>query len=375
MPLNGFIVSLSRVLENPQHLFSFLFSLGFFFCLTLFLHGAIVFVCNRLLKKNSLKLHPWPNQLFRVLKAPLLILIWILFLSFVADKIFLFINFLEVPNLLVIQKIRELTLLAFFLWIAFAYINRMEAVYKKEIQITHNDPTLIHAVAQLSRLAVAFIGFLVLLSHLGVSVASLATIGGVGTAGIALAAQKMLANFFSGLMLYMNRPFVVGDKISSPDRAIEGIVEEMGWTVTRLRDNDKQPIFVPNSLFSDIILVNVTRKTHFRILTDIGLRYEDADKVEAIVADIRALVSTHPKVDPLQNNVISFNKMLDSSLNINLSIYTAATTGVEFAAIQQDILLGVMAIITHHKAECAFPSRSLYMVGAASSAPSPALEI
>jgi MscS family membrane protein len=78
------------------------------------------------------------------------------------------------------------------------------------------------------------------------------------------------------------------------------------------------------------------------------------------VLDIQHFLIGHAKVDQNQSNVVSFNKMLDSSLNLNLVIYTMTIDTAEFASIQQDILLGIMKIIDHHEAQCAFPSRSLY---------------
>ena len=60
---------------------------------------------------------------------------------------------------------------------------------------------------------------------LGFSVAGVLTFGGIGGIAIGFAAQDMLSNFFGGLMIYLDRPFKIGDWVRSPDREIEGVVE------------------------------------------------------------------------------------------------------------------------------------------------------
>jgi len=63
---------------------------------------------------------------------------------------------------------------------------------------------------------------------LGFSIAGALTFGGIGGIAIGFAAKDMLSNFFGGLMIYLDRPFKTGDWIRSPDREIEGVVEEIG---------------------------------------------------------------------------------------------------------------------------------------------------
>jgi MscS family membrane protein len=363
MSVSTVINPIKIALQNPAQFFSFLLGISFFLAVTLLAHFAITFLFNRGIKKFNSQRHSGYSQLLEAIKLPLIILIWVLFSTFVLDKIFRLTAISpEEFNLLAIQKIREIAIIGFFLWITFSYINRMENVYKRTFQKANYNPTLVHALAQLSRLVLGLIGLLILLSNLGISVGSLAAVGGVSAAGIAFAAKGLLGNFFGGLSLYINRPFIVGDKISSPDRSIEGVVEEIGWTLTRIRDIEQRPLYIPNSLFGDIILINLTRRSNLRILTDIGLRYEDADKIDIITSDIRLLLSANPDIDQTKNNLVTFNKMLDSSLNINLSLYTITTDIPEFTAILQTILLDIMTIIARHGAECAFPSRSLYFV-------------
>ena len=58
---------------------------------------------------------------------------------------------------------------------------------------------------------------------------------------VGMAAKDLLSNLFGALMVYMDKPFKVGDWIRSPDKSIEGTVEDIGWRVTRIRTFDKRP--------------------------------------------------------------------------------------------------------------------------------------
>ena len=80
------------------------------------------------------------------------------------------------------------------------------------------------------------------------------------------------------MFVYLDRPFAVGDWVRSPDREIEGTVENIGWRVTRIRTFDKRPLYIPNSIFSQIAVENPSRMSNRRIKETIGIRYDDASK-------------------------------------------------------------------------------------------------
>ena len=111
----------------------------------------------------------------------------------------------------------------------------------------------------------------------------------VGGIAVGFAARDLLANLFGGLTIYLDRPFSVGDWIRSPDRQIEGVVERIGWRSTVVRRFDKRPLYVPNSVFSTVVVENPSRMTNRRIYETIGLRYDDARVVGAITDAVRAV--------------------------------------------------------------------------------------
>jgi len=222
----------------------------------------------------------------------------------------------------------------------------------------------VRALIRLAKIGVWIILSLVILGLLDVPLSGLLTFGGVGGIAIALSAKDLLANFAGGMMIYMNRHFSVGDWIYSPDRDLQGTVEDIGWRLTRIRSFGKRPIYVPNAIFNNVIIVNASKMTNRRIKQTMGLRYDDADKIELILADIRKMLGKHKDIDQKTTTLVN---LIDQGAfgpsEISFMIYTFANTidWAEFQKIQDNVMLKVYAIITKHGAQIAFPTRTVQL--------------
>lgn len=223
------------------------------------------------------------------------------------------------------------------------------------------DLTTAMALSKLLRLLVVVITVITTAHSLGFQIAGLLALGGVGGIAVGLAARDLLANFFGGLTIYLDRPFSVGDWIRSPDKSIEGTVEYISWRHTRIRAFNKNPIYVPNAVFTSIVVENPSRMSHRRLNEVIGLRYDDFDQVEAVVADIKALLQNHPGIDTTQTLIVNFNRFGASSLDIMVYAFTLTRVWVDFQALKQELLLAMGRIVERHGAQIAFPTQTLHL--------------
>jgi MscS family membrane protein len=184
---------------------------------------------------------------------------------------------------------------------------------------------------------------------------------------VGFAAQDLLSNFFGGLIIYLDRPFTLGDWIRSPDREIEGTVESIGWRVTVVRTFDKRPLYIPNSLFTTLTVENPSRMTNRRIKETIGIRYQDAEKMGVIVADVKAMLESHEEIDSSLTLIVNFNTYAASSLDFFIYTFTKTTNWIKYHEIKQDVMLRVIEIVHTHGADFAFPTTTLDGFGALTS--------
>jgi MscS family membrane protein len=149
-------------------------------------------------------------------------------------------------------------------------------------------------------------------------------------------------------MIFIDRPFKIGDTIRSPDREIEGTVEYIGLRLTQIRTLTKTKLFVPNSLFSSISLENLSRMTHRRIKTMLYLHPEDAPKLKSLVEEMEELLKRDSRIDFAERGYVRLIASNPIFLKVELHALTKVTHLVEFHLVQQDILLKWLDLFKRH---------------------------
>ena len=211
------------------------------------------------------------------------------------------------------------------------------------------------------RASVFITAVLVMMQTLGFSIAGILAFGGIGGIAVGFAAKDLLANFFGGLMIYLDRPFQIGDWICSPDRDLEGTVEEIGWRQTRIRTFSQRPIYVPNSVFANIIIENPSRMSHRRVYETIGVRYDDVQVLDAIIDDVKQMLMGHGEIDQTQTMIVNVNEFNESSVDFFVYTFTRTTNWIKYHEVKHDVLLKIAAIIESHHAQIAYPTRVLHV--------------
>ena len=315
---------------------------------------------NRLHRRLEKTNNPWDNALIDALRRPLSLLIWIAGIALAGE-----VALQATGNTLfeAVRPLRDLGVVSVLALFLLRLARNAQAAYliqtgEKEGAI---DATTLDALAKLVRISIMITAALVALQTLGISIAGVLAFGGIGGIAVGFAAKDLLANFFGGMMIYLDRPFVVGDWIRSPDKEIEGTVEAIGWRLTRIRTFDARPLYVPNAVFSTISVQNPSRMTHRRIYEVIGIRYEDADKMSEVVATVRKMLTEHPEIDTTRTLIVNFNSFAPSSLDFFIYTFTKTTNWVAYHGIKENVLLKVFAIIRELGAEIAFPTSTLHL--------------
>ncbi len=240
---------------------------------------------------------------------PLLTAMWVIGLGYMARVLQRQVEESFIDEVL---ALRDVALIVCVTWFLLRFIGKVcrNIIAARAARGEVVDHTTIDALGKLARLVTLIVAVLMTAQTLGFQITGLLALGGVGGIAVGFAAKDLLANFFGGLTIYLDRPFVVGEWIRSPDKAIEGTVEYISWRHTRIRGFNKNPIYVPNALFTNIVVENPSRMSHRRIKTTIGLRYDDFAVVAPIVADIKAMLSAASRQSmPTPTLIVNFQRV------------------------------------------------------------------
>jgi len=330
-------------------------------------HLLLGVVVHRLHRVAQSSLQTWDDVLITALQAPIRLVLWLL-VAYLALGVYAI-----APGLrLTLVQAYDTALVCMLAW----FLNRLITGVKLEMlaegrgRTSSVDTATVRATAKLARITLWVVVGLMVLQSVGVTISGLLAFGGIGGIAVGFAAKDLLANFFGGLSIYLDRPFTIGDWVRSPDKQIEGTVEDIGWRLTRIRTFDQRPLYVPNAVFSQISLENPSRMFNRRIYETIGIRYQDADKMAAIVEQVRGMLENHEDIDLSRTLIVNFVSFGPSSLDFFVYTFTKTTVWVEFHQIKQDVMLKILDIIHSNGADVAFPTRTLHVEH---SAPEPGL--
>jgi len=193
-------------------------------------------------------------------------------------------------------------------------------------------------------------------SDLGVPLAAVVTSLGVGGLAFAMAARPTLENLIAGVTLYLDKPVRVGQFCQYND--VLGTVERIGLRSTRIRRWGGNVLSIPNAQFAEYQLDNYMDAKYIWIRQRLRLRYEtSADQLKFILAKLREMLFSHPKILLPRVRLIGFN---EDSLKVEILAYSDTGVWAEWHAIREDVFLRVMDIIEASGTRLALPSQTTY---------------
>ena len=224
--------------------------------------------------------------------------------------------------------------------------------------------TVIRFLERIYKAVILLFAGVLVVTEMGYNVNSL--IAGLGLGGLtfALAAQDSASNFFGGLVIIFEKPFELGDWISTA--SLEGSVEDITFRSTKIRTLANALTVVPNSKLCGEPITNWTRMKMRLAQFTLGLTYGTPKRtVEAVTNRVRAMLENHPGVHS-ETVQVRLSEFADSSIDIAVQFYTKTTDIVEYRAVKEDVNLRIMDIMAGEGASFAFPSRSIYIENAPS---------
>ena len=246
-------------------------------------------------------------------------------------------------------------------WFSIRWVNLIE-IYVKDLEKDSRwDRVSIEAMVKIFKLTVFVITVLFILSSFGVNLTGLLAFGGMGGIAVGFAAKDFVSNLIGGLVIYLDKPFKVGDWIRSPDKSIEGTVKKIGWRITVVITFDKRPLYIPNGTFLTISIENPSRMTNRRIKEVVGVRYDDIKQVATISKNIKDMLNKHQEIDTDQTIIVNLNSFGESTLDILVYTFTKTTNWIKYHEVKEDVMLKIANIIDELGAEIAFPTQTIHI--------------
>lgn len=322
----------------------------------------VVRVVRELLKVKT----PWENSteyyILKELHSPLELLLGVAGLAAISESVLP--TLIAVPRSIIVGVVRSIVTLTLIVASARVAINiktriLRESKWRLEIEGKTTDQHRIGAVDKLLSIAISIVASILGLQSMGLDVNSVLAIGGVGGLAIGLAGRQIFENLFSGLLIMGSRPFDVGDEIrclpaSGASEKIEGIVVEIGWYRTVVRNWERELYVIPNSLFSRSVVLNITRKgKEWRFFEFIPLRLKDLDKVEKVLSDIRRIQRQDSRIIQKLYKRAFVDKINREFVNIHIAFYLEVPNRDAFMAAKQQLYLAFVECVVRNGAEIA----------------------
>lgn len=222
-----------------------------------------------------------------------------------------------------------------------------------------HDDQLVPILRTVGHIVVILTGTLYVLDRLDFNVTALLAGLSIGGLALALAAQDTVKNFFGSIMIFLDRPFRVGDYIAT--NGVEGTVEVIGLRATRLRTPRNSLVYVPNAMVTESTVDNLGLRVFRRYDTQLGLQYNTPPPLlKVFVGGVRALAENHPKTRK-DNYQVSFFQFADSSLNIFLLVFFEVTTYAEELEAREELNFGILRLANILGVSFAFPTQTVHI--------------
>jgi small-conductance mechanosensitive channel len=214
-----------------------------------------------------------------------------------------------------------------------------------------------YAVARMISYLIFVLGLIVGLQSLGLNLNSLVVVGGALGIGVGLGLQAIVSNFVAGLILLLEQPIKLGDRIEVGDTY--GDVIRLRGRSTWIRTNDNVVIIVPNSDFINQRVTNWTANDRcVRISLPLGVSYGSDPKTVRDV--ILAVAGVHPDVLAEPTPEVIFTEFGDSSLNFELRVWTIRQVQTP-TRLKSDLYFAIFEAFRKESIEIPFPQRDLHV--------------
>ena len=237
-----------------------------------------------------------------------------------------------------------------------------EAIFVKKIKEKLNkdlEDSMFDFLLKVARAIIYIVAGVIVITLLGINLNGL--IAGLGISGviITLAAQDTAKNLFGGLVIFLDKPFTVGDWIEmSP---FEGTVEDITFRSTRIRTFENSVVNIPNSIISESSVINWSKMEKRRYKTNLCIQLDTPlEKLEKLQARIREMLQEKEGIYD-ESIIVKFDEIKDNGINILVCSYTDSVDYLSYLAEKENINCKIIKILREEDIELAYDTKTVYV--------------
>ena len=318
---------------------------------------TVSFISKNVLRKLAKKTkNEMDDILLNIIEGPIILLI-------LTGGLWLGFPFLGVTDegiISLFNNVMETLTIAIVAWFILRFIDEAIEKFLEPLAAKTEsklDEQLIPVLKNVAAIAVIVMAGIMIVENWGYDVTALIAGLGIGGIAIALAGKDALGNIFGGMMLFLDRPFHVGDWIDFD--GVSGEVKRVELRNTRIRDIDGRMITVPNARLSGSVIKNISSERTRRSVVSIGLVYETSFKrVQQAIDTLKEILRKHPDIND-DKSVIRFSEFGDSALNFKV-IYFITNKKRKFD-VEHEVNMAIKESFDKKKFDFAFPTQTVYL--------------
>lgn len=281
--------------------------------------------------------------------------------------IYISIVFLKVPLAItdeamqIVKKIFEIvSVIAFARGLAASFEPKSSLVKKmKEKTSKDVEDSMFDFILKIVRAIIYIVAGFIVITLLGVNLNGLVAGLGVGGVIVTLAAQDTAKNLFGGLVIFLDKPFIVGDWIEMAP--YEGTVEDITFRSTRVRTFENSVVNIPNSIISNSSIINWSKMEKRRYKTNLCLELDTPlEKLDIFQKRVREMLQQREAIYD-ESIIVKFDEIKDNGINVLVSSYTESVDYTSYLSEKENINRKIMKILREENIELAYDTKTLYV--------------
>ena len=321
-------------------------------------------ICYQLIKlfykdANKTKKSKYENKQ-KIKKSTIYKSLYLVFLItgiFIAFKVM---DLTSVQDAFVNKMYRIFIILLIATAIAAIFESRSQILDKANLPINIKRNSIFLSMAgKLIKIVLYIIAGYLSLKEFGFDLGGVATGIGIGSAVLAIAMQDLVKETFAGVLLFMDKPFEIGDWIEA--NGTSGAVEDLSLRSTRIRTANDTIVTIANDTLISENIVNWGKIGKRIFEADINLALETKEiTIEKITNRIRFILKYNKDINP-DTVLVNFNKIKDTGINVHIRAATSITDYMKYTDFCHKTNLTIMNILESQGVKLAYPGSNVYI--------------